>query len=484
MVEIPHLVIVGTPDSDELVAIPTRPWTGLDDDNAMRGLGGDDLLAAGGGNDRIDGGPGDDRIDGGGGFDVAVYSQPRQAYQIFWHVLANGRLDATVSGPDGTDSLVSVERLEFPTPSGALDPASPTDFVPFPSLNYAASYTDLARAFGPNEDSAWLHYLNQGLAEGREVTFNGLAYIASYPDLSAAFGPDERQGTLHYLSRGLAEGRAVTFDGLQYVAGHDDLSAFVAPLGSAAATAEFGATHFIVRGRAEGREPDLFDEDQYLANYPDLAAAGLESPDLLALHYIRFGRLEGRTDAALPEPAPTSDLTPSAGTISVTRNGVASEEARSTYVGPVVYLQFQFIGTDMGEVAQAAAGNDFISLLGGGDAADGGAGDDVLDGGTGSSFLTGGAGRDVFFLDGRGGGTTWSTITDWQVGEQLSVWGWTPGVSRATWLDSGGTEGFRGVTMHGDLNGDGAIDTSVTWSGMSRAQLPAAAELGGLLWFA
>src|SRR3954468_18264979 len=39
MALIPRLVITGTPDNDELVAAPTRPWTGRDDDdNSIQGL--------------------------------------------------------------------------------------------------------------------------------------------------------------------------------------------------------------------------------------------------------------------------------------------------------------------------------------------------------------------------------------------------------------------------------------------------------------
>jgi hypothetical protein len=167
----------------------------------------------------------------------------------------------------------------------------------------------------------------------------------------------------------------------------------------------------------------------------------------------------------------------------VTRGGTASQEAGTVYTGPVASLQFQFLGTDAGEAARGTASNDFINMLGGDDAVDGGAGDDVLDGGLGSNFLTGGAGDDVFFIDGRGGQTTWSTITDWQQGEQLSLFGWRPGVSRGTFVDNGGAPGFTGVTWHGDLNGDGAIETSVTWAGVTRADLPLPVEFSDLLWF-
>jgi Ca2+-binding RTX toxin-like protein len=107
----------------------------------------------------------------------------------------------------------------------------------------------------------------------------------------------------------------------------------------------------------------------------------------------------------------------------------------------------------------------------------------VLDGGTGSNFLTGGEGQDVFFLDGRGGQPTWSTITDWTQGEQLSVWGWRPGVSQVSWAENAGAEGYKGVTMHADLDANGSIDTSVTWTGMTQAQLPTPVQFDGLLWF-
>lgn len=303
MATVAQLVIVGTPDNDDLVAIPTRPWTNRDDNNTMQGLGGDDLLSAGGGDDRFDGGPGDDRLDGGSGTDTAVFPQPRQAYQVFRYDLAGLGREAVVRGPDGIDSTLSVEFLEFRPPSGAPDLVPLESFPAFPALDYVASYPDLASTFGANQNLAWFHFRDFGAREERTVTFDGLDYIASYPDLSAAFGTDAAQAARHYLVHGRTEGRAVTFDGLQYVAGNADLAAAFAPLRSPEAIDDAGAAHFIVYGRAEGRFPDTFDEAEYLANYPDLAAAGLETPDQLALHYIAFGRAEGRTDKA-PAAAP------------------------------------------------------------------------------------------------------------------------------------------------------------------------------------
>jgi len=169
----------------------------------------------------------------------------------------------------------------------------------------------------------------------------------------------------------------------------------------------------------------------------------------------------------------------------VTDNDAGSNGAIAAvpYSGPVSRLDLQFIGNDHGEAIAGTAFSDFINAGGGNDAIDAGMGDDVIDGGTGSNFLTGGPGLDTFFLDGRGGGVTWSTITDWQAGEQLSLWGWQPGVSKATWVANDGTPGWTGVTLHADLNGDGTVETSVTWTGRSQADLPTAHEFNDLLWF-
>ncbi len=164
-------------------------------------------------------------------------------------------------------------------------------------------------------------------------------------------------------------------------------------------------------------------------------------------------------------------------------DGVARYVLPDIYAGPVAGVKYQWLGSAAGEVALGTSQNDFFNLLGGDDAVDAGAGNDIIDGGIGSNFLTGGAGLDIFFLDGRGGTTTWSTITDWQTGEQLSFFGWRPGVSQALWVDSAGAAGYQGVTMFGDLDANGTFDTSVTWSGRTRADLPTPYEFDGLLWF-
>lgn len=209
-----------------------------------------------------------------------------------------------------------------------------------------------------------------------------------------------------------------------------------------------------------------------------LLVDGAEGADVLTgIETLNFGP-NSYSLAALRTSVSITTLT-----YAQTGAGLAATKVATAYSGPVDSLRFQYLGSGNGETVIGTVSNDFINALGGDDAINAGRGDDVLDGGTGSNFLTGGAGVDTFFTDGRGGTVTWSTITDWQAGEQLSLFGYQPGVSRLLWLDQDGTAGYRGVTLHADLDGSGLIDTSVTWSGMTRAALPTPHEYDGLLWF-
>ncbi len=148
------------------------------------------------------------------------------------------------------------------------------------------------------------------------------------------------------------------------------------------------------------------------------------------------------------------------------------EATPELYNGPVDFLQYQLLGDTSSNVMTGSEFNDFLNLQGGDDAANGGDGQDVLDGGTGSNFLTGGSGSDTFYLDGRSSSTTWSTITDFS-GDNVNIWGWQEGVSQLIQtVNNAGADGFKGVTFHFDLNNDGDIDTSITFTGLTTDQVP------------
>lgn len=151
----------------------------------------------------------------------------------------------------------------------------------------------------------------------------------------------------------------------------------------------------------------------------------------------------------------------------ITVGGISRELNMETYSGPVTRLQNSYVGANDSEAMIGTDRNDFINSLNGDDAIDGGAGDDVLDGGLGSNFLTGSSGSDTFFVDGRSGGITWSTVTDLEKGEWVTAWGWNQGVSKLTWQEMAGAEGFKGATAHIDLDANGVIDMSMTIVGKS-----------------
>jgi YD repeat-containing protein len=78
----------------------------------------------------------------------------------------------------------------------------------FNALIYAASYTDIALAFGSNQTSATYHYYNAGIQEGRSPRgFDAVAYLLYNDDLAnLGFGPDG--ALLHWLDYGVNEGRS------------------------------------------------------------------------------------------------------------------------------------------------------------------------------------------------------------------------------------------------------------------------------------
>jgi Ca2+-binding RTX toxin-like protein len=134
----------------------------------------------------------------------------------------------------------------------------------------------------------------------------------------------------------------------------------------------------------------------------------------------------------------------------------------------------QFLGGAFADTVLGTEKADFVNAGAGNDGINGAGGNDVIDGGLGSNFINGGAGTDKFFVDGRAAATsnTWSTITDWTAGETLTIWGYKPNVSKFNWVANDGATGFKGVTLNADLDGNGLVDTSVTWSGLTQAQLP------------
>lgn len=157
-------------------------------------------------------------------------------------------------------------------------------------------------------------------------------------------------------------------------------------------------------------------------------------------------------------------------------NGSIQYVLPDLFTGPAsLDLKYQLIDTTPNAVVTGSSENDFIKLADTnslGKAVNGGGGNDVIDGGVGSTFISGGGGSNIFFLDGRASGISWSTITDFQLGQdKVTIWGWRKGVSKVALVDnSGGAAGFDGLTLHFEnlLPSDaGAGTTNAQWNSIT-----------------
>jgi Ca2+-binding RTX toxin-like protein len=83
------------------------------------GTSGPDTLRGANGKDTLTGLGGDDTLDGGKGVDTAVYSGASADYTI-----SRTPTGFTVSGPEGVDTLIDVERVEFADVATTLNQAA------------------------------------------------------------------------------------------------------------------------------------------------------------------------------------------------------------------------------------------------------------------------------------------------------------------------------------------------------------------------
>lgn len=157
-------------------------------------------------------------------------------------------------------------------------------------------------------------------------------------------------------------------------------------------------------------------------------------------------------------------------------NGVTSYVLPDLFTGPAsLGLKYQLIDSTVNAIVTGSNDNDFIKVADAnslGKAVNGGGGNDVIDGGVGSTFISGGGGTNIFFLDGRAPGVSWSTITDFQLGQdKVTIWGWKQGVSKVAFVDNfGGAIGYDGLTLHFENllpSNAGADATNSTWNSIT-----------------
>ncbi|MDT7951264.1 MAG: hypothetical protein RQ966_07135, partial [Acetobacteraceae bacterium] len=98
-------------------------------------------------------------------------------------------------------------------------------------------------------------------------------------------------------------------------------------------------------------------------------------------------------------------------------------------------------------------------------------GTNVLDMKQGSSFLVSGTGSDTFLLHVDQAQTTWNTISNFHTGDSVILYGFTAGTS-VRWLDaSAGAASYTGATLRLDVDGNGTIDSSLTFANKTASEV-------------
>ncbi|MCP4979365.1 MAG: hypothetical protein GY935_02595, partial [Gammaproteobacteria bacterium] len=123
---------------DETITITTGTYAA----DSLTGTTNDDLVYGLGGIDTLTGGAGDDYLDGGYVNDTATFSGNLADYNITWHAATSEIVvtDTRWGSPDGTDTLVNIEELQFADQSVTITDPS-VQFNDAPDFFGTASFT-------------------------------------------------------------------------------------------------------------------------------------------------------------------------------------------------------------------------------------------------------------------------------------------------------------------------------------------------------
>jgi hypothetical protein len=303
----PALIVNGS--NVDLSGVAFTNWGAADRTITINGTAGFDTLTGSSQNDTIN---------GSGGSDTAVFSGNRSSYTL---QLVDDTI--VIAGLDGTDTLSSIEHLQFADGTVDLDDGNALFDTPF----YLSQNPDV---FQSGID-ALFHFNVVGFHEGRDPNafFDTSGYLAVNPDVAASgvnpldhfhqFGwqqghdpsadfdttlylidnPDVAAAGIdpleHFLQFGQAEHRPAFPAIGQNIAGGFDAEFYLFHNPDVAAAGVDPLFHYDVAGRFEGRNPNAwFDTAGYLSHYTDVAAAGINP----LFHYEQVGWTEGRDPSA------------------------------------------------------------------------------------------------------------------------------------------------------------------------------------------
>ena len=184
---------------------------------------------------------------------------------------------------------------------------------------YLSNNPDVNRWANGSKEKALEHFIDYGMSEGRRgsASFDVQSYYNEYPDLRMAFGSNLASYYEHYITNGRAEGRhgtgcseisgmatsrggrdySAVYDPAYYLGAYPDLKkAFTRGYGSVTLVDDAALlAHFVGCGMSEGRRGRAsFDVQSYRCRYSDLRRSFGTNLSLYYLHFIDFGKKEGR----------------------------------------------------------------------------------------------------------------------------------------------------------------------------------------------
>jgi Ca2+-binding RTX toxin-like protein len=436
--------------------------------------GGDDIVDSGDGNDDVSGDTGNDVINGGAGDDSARYHGNRVDFSVTQQ--SNGSyavVDLRDGSPDGTDTLINVEKLHFDdgtftidslvggaTPNSASPPAAaaPTVADTTAPLAAAAATADAPVATAAAASAA----TDNSSAVGDAVSANPVTAL----DSSASPPVIDESATSAAAAQVAAAAAQAAAD------------AEAAAKAQAAEAAAAQATLEAAKVAADALAKEM-------AGYTLSGTLGSDS-----LHGgMGNDTLDGGVGADQMDGGKGNDSYYVDDKKDVVSEA-AGEGSDTIYSSTTFTLSANVENLTLtGTGSNDATGNALDNILTGNSAKNvlmGGAGNDIIFGGGGIDQLTGGSGNDLFVFssvsDSLVGSTKHDVITDFQQGDMIDLSQIDAIIGTAcddafSYLGSGAFTGVAGQlhfdaatgNISGDVNGDGKADFEINLAGVHTA---------------
>ena len=252
----------------------------FEDADTILGSSKNDVFWGYDGNDSIFGGGGNDFINGGVGQDTAVYMDTSSNYVIthFENNVAVTSLSSSYN--EGVDILNNIEYLEF---DGIIQAVPSSNFN---ALQYIASNSDLIDSIGNDAFAGFNHFINYGVIEGREVTFDVSQYLENYQDVRDSVKGDTQEAIKHYILYGYSEGR--TDDSISTLGGTD-------PVVNALPTGDISILGTAIEGSEFSASNNLADADGLGVIAYQWKENGIDIPEAIGSELIIDGQYIGQT---------------------------------------------------------------------------------------------------------------------------------------------------------------------------------------------